>query len=58
MLDLGDKEETTHPTTLRSTWGSNEEYLTPIEHGSIDYVYMKVSQYRWSMHERGTKYYI
>ncbi len=51
MLDSGDKEETTNPTTPRSTQGSNEENLTPTEHGSIDYVCMKVSQYRSSMHE-------
>jgi hypothetical protein len=58
MLDSSDKEETTHLTTPRSTQGSNEENLTPIEHGSIDYVCMKVSQYRSSMHEQGTRYYI
>jgi hypothetical protein len=28
MSDLGDREKTTHPTTPKSTQGSNEENLT------------------------------
>jgi hypothetical protein len=58
MSDSSDREKTMHLTTPRSTQGSNEENLTPIEHGYIDYVCMKASQYCSSMHERGTRYYI
>jgi mannose-1-phosphate guanylyltransferase len=44
MSDSSDKEETTHLTTPRSTQGSNEKNLSSIDHGSIDYVCMEVSQ--------------
>jgi hypothetical protein len=58
MSNSSDKKETMHLTTPRSTQGSNEENLTLNEHGSIDYVRMKVSLYRSHMHEKGTRYYI
>jgi hypothetical protein len=41
ILDSNDKEKTMHPNTPMFIMGLNEENPTPMEPGSIEYIYIK-----------------